>query len=31
MDFVVKDTLKMLAYGVAAYAIPLIVFWTFVG
>ncbi len=31
MDFVTKDMLKMIAYAIAAYAIPLTLFWTFVG
>lgn len=30
MDFIVKDTLKSLAYAVAAYAVPVFLFWAFV-
>jgi len=31
MEFMIKDTMKMLAYSVLTYAIPLTLFWTFVG
>ena len=32
MDFIVKDTFKSLAYGVSmVYAVPLTVYWTFIG
>jgi hypothetical protein len=31
MDFFIKDTLKIVGYAVAAYAIPLSLFWIFVG
>jgi len=31
MDFIVRDTLKMVGYAFAAYAIPLSLYWIFVG
>lgn len=31
MDFMMKDTAKMVAYAIAAYAIPISLFWIFVG
>lgn len=31
MDFIFKDTLKMVGYVVAAYTIPISFFWFFVG
>lgn len=30
MNFIVKDTLKSLAYSVLAFTIPLTLYWTFV-
>jgi hypothetical protein len=30
MNFFVKDTFKLLAYGLLMYAIPLTLYWTFV-
>jgi hypothetical protein len=31
MNFITKDMLKMVAYVIAAYAIPLTLYWTVVG
>jgi hypothetical protein len=29
MDFIIKDSLKVVGYAVVAYAIPLSVYWLF--
>jgi hypothetical protein len=31
MDFIIKDSLKIVGYAFAAYAIPLSVYWFFLG
>lgn len=31
MSYITKDLIKMVGYAIAAYAIPLSLFWIFVG